>query len=499
MNFAKVQTMNRREGNDNIDLETMARDAMRERNLLPDFGSEVKEEVRALNGPARESDPKIRDLRDLLWSSIDNDDSLDLDQLTSGEKLDDGKTRILIAIADVDALVAKGSAIDRHARHNTTSVYVPGRVFPMLPERLSTDLTSLNPGEDRLAVVTEVIVDDFGHIVSSEIYRAIVHNKAKLAYDGVDAWLDGRSPEPDAMKRVPGLADSIRLQNETGQRMRERRHELGALDLRTIEAKATVVDHKVVEIHEETENEPKEMIEDFMVAANGVSARFLDSKGFPSLRRIVREPERWDRIMRVAEEHGERLPDSPDAQALEEFLIVRRKADPLRFPDLSLTIVKLLGSGEYAVARPGSRPVGHFGLAVKDYSHSTAPNRRYPDLITQRLLKAALAGEKTPYTVEELEELAAHCTDQEDEAEKVERMMRKAAAALLLQERIGEKFDAIVTGASGKGTWVRILHPPVEGKVVQGHKGLDVGDKVKVKLLRTNPERGFIYFAGVRR
>jgi exoribonuclease-2 len=269
--------------------------------------------------------------------------------------------------------------------------------------------------------------------------------------------------------------------------------------LRTIEAKATVVDHKVVEIHEEQANEPKELIADFMIAANGVAARFLDEKRFPSLRRIVREPQRWDRIMRVAEDLGEKLPDSPDAKALEEFLIRRRKADPLRFPDLSLTIVKLLGSGEYAVAVPGSPPVGHFGLAVKDYSHSTAPNRRYPDLITQRLLKAALAGEKSPYTLTELEELAAHCTDQEDEAEKVERQVTKSAAAMLLEGRLGERFEGIVTGASGKGTWVRILHPPVEGKVVKGHKGLDVGDKVNVKLLGTNPERGFIDFARVRK
>lgn len=482
-----------------IDLEELAREAMRERNLLPEFGPDVMAQVESLSGPAPASDPAIRDLRDLLWCSVDNDDSLDLDQLTFGERLEGAKTRILIAIADVDALVKKDSPIDRRARHNTTSVYVPGIVFPMLPERLSTDLTSLNPGEDRLSVVTEIIVDESGHIASSDIYRAVVHNKAKLTYNGVDSWLDGRSPEPEAMQKVAGLSDSLRLQNETAQRMRERRHELGALDLRTIEAKAKVVDHKVVEIQEETQNEPKEMIEDFMVAANGVSARFLDSKGFPSLRRIVREPERWDRIMRVAEEHGERLPDAPDAQALEEFLIVRRKADPLRFPDLSLTIVKLLGSGEYAVARAGARPVGHFGLAVRDYSHSTAPNRRYPDLVTQRLLKAALAGETSPYSFDELEHLAEHCTDQEDEAEKVERMMRKAAAALLLQDRAGEKFDAIVTGASSKGTWVRILHPPVEGKLVQGHKGLDVGDKVKVKLLGTNPERGFIDFARVKR
>lgn len=482
-----------------IDLEDLARQAMIERNLIPDFSEEVMREAEALEGPARESDASIRDLTEILWCSIDNDDSLDLDQLTSGEKMEPDSTLIRVAVADVDALVRKGSAIDLRARQNTTSVYAPGHVFPMLPERLSTDLTSLNPGEERLAIVSEIVVDRDGHITSSKIYRALVYNHAKLSYDGVAEWLDGRTAEPEAMQNVPGLAESIRIQNDAAQRLRQRRHELGALDLRTIEAKATVVDRKVVEMHEETQNQPKELIEDFMVAANGAAAGFLDEARFPSLRRIVREPRRWDRIMNVAEELGERLPDSPDAIALEEFLIRRRKADPLRFPDLSLTIVKLLGSGEYAVATPGSPATGHFGLAVKDYAHSTAPNRRYPDLITQRLLKAALAGDPSPYSLDELKDLAAHCTDQEDEADKVERQIRKSAAAMLLENRVGERFDAIVTGASSKGTWVRILHPPVEGKVVQGHKGLDVGDKVKVKLIGTNPERGFIDFARVRK
>ncbi len=500
MNLAIVSHMNRQTSSSrSFDLDDLARQAMRERNLESDFSDDVMQEVDAFEGPARDDDPSIRDLTELLWCSIDNEDSLDLDQLTSGEFTENGSTLIRVAIADVDALVKKNSAIDQRARQNTTSVYVPGRVFPMLPERLSTDLTSLNPGEARLAVVSEMIVDANGHIESSEIYRALVFNHAKLSYNGVAAWLEGRTAEPEAMSAVPGLADSIRAQNDAAQRLRERRHELGALDLRTIEAKATVVDGKVVEMHEDSQNQPKELIEDFMVAANGAAARFLDEKRFPSIRRIVREPSRWDRIMLVAEELGERLPDSPDAVALEEFLIRRHKADPLRFPDLSLTIVKLLGAGEYAVATPGSPATGHFGLAVKDYAHSTAPNRRYPDLITQRLLKAAIAGEKSPYTLDELKELAEHCTDQEDEADKVERQIRKSAAAMLLEDRVGERFDAIVTGASGKGTWVRILHPPVEGKVVQGHKGLDVGDKVKVKLLGTNPERGFIDFARVRK
>jgi len=475
-------------------LDELAHGAMIDNGLAPDYEPEVLRQVEEIRGPARDPDTAIRDLRDLPWCSIDNDDSRDLDQLTWAEKTDDGNTRIFIAVADVDALVKKDTPVDRHARHNTTSVYTAARVFPMLPEKLSTDLTSLNEGEDRLAVVVEMTVRDDGVIGSGELYRALVHNQAKLAYDRVAAWLDGEDGEPEKVTRVKGLAETLRLQDETADRMRELRHEQGALDLDTIEARAVIRDGQVVDLERSRRNNARLLIEDFMIAANGATARFLARKGFPSLRRVVRSPERWDRIEKIAEELGERLPPDPDARALEQFLQRRKKADPMRFPDLSLSIVKAMGAGEYVVEEPGDAPIGHFGLAVKDYTHSTAPNRRYPDLITSRLVKAAIRGKKSPYSTDELAELAQHCTEQEDAANKVERQVRKSAAACVLANRVGERFDAIVTGASAKGTWVRIFRPPIEGKLVRGAKGLDIGDRVHVKLVDVNIERGFIDF-----
>jgi exoribonuclease-2 len=475
-------------------LAEIARDAMVERGLEPDFGRDVKQQVDALHGPAREEDPAIRDMRDLAWCSIDNDDSRDLDQLTWAETLDDGNVRIYIAVADVDALVKKDSPVDRHARHNTTSVYTAARIFPMLPEKLSTDLTSLNEGEDRIAMVIEMTVRDDGDSTQGEIYRALVHNKAKLAYNRVAAWLDGEEDAPEKVNAVRGLDETLRLQDKTADAMRELRHEHGALDLDTIEARPVIRDGQVVDLKRDARNNARMLIEDFMIAANGVTARFLASKGFASIRRVVRSPERWDRIEKIAEELGERLPPDPDVKALEEFLRRRKKADPMRFPDLSLSIVKAMGAGEYVVEKPGAESIGHFGLAVKDYAHSTAPNRRYPDLIAHRLVKAALAGKKSPYSYDELAQLAEHCTQQEDAANKVERQVRKSAAACVLEHRLGERFDGLVTGASSKGTWVRIFHPPVEGKLVHGEKGLDIGDRVHVKLVDVNVERGFIDF-----
>ncbi|HVR39627.1 MAG TPA: RNB domain-containing ribonuclease, partial [Thermoanaerobaculia bacterium] len=451
-------------------------------------------------GPAREHDElAIRDMRNLAWCSIDNDDSRDLDQLTYAEKTKDGDVRIYIAVADVDAIVKKGTPIDDHARTNTTSVYTAARIFPMLPEKLSTDLTSLNEDQERISVVIEMTVRDDGVVGKGDVYRARVHNKAKLAYDRVAAWLDGEQDEPENMKSVKGLAETLRMQDHIADAMREMRHEHGALDLETIEARAVFEDGRVVDLRQAKRNNARMLIEDFMIAANGATARFLDSKNFPSIRRVVRSPERWDRIERIAEERGDRLPPDPDSKALEEFLVRQRKADPVRFPDLSLSVVKAMGAGEYIVERPGEESIGHFGLAVKDYSHSTAPNRRYPDLITHRLLKAALANESSPYSIDELAQLAQHCTAQEDAANKVERQVRKSAAASLLENRIGDRFDGIVTGASAKGTWVRIFHPPIEGKLVHGEEGLDIGDRVKVKLLDTDVERGFIDFARTHR
>jgi ribonuclease R len=475
-------------------LDEIAHAAMIDKGLVPDFEPEVRKQLAEIKGAGHETGADIRDLRHLGWCSIDNDDSRDLDQLSWGEDAGNGSVRIFIAVADVDALVKKDTPIDLHARHNTTSVYTAARIFPMLPEKLSTDLTSLNEGEDRLALVIELTVRDDGESTDGGVYRALVHNKAKLAYDRVAAWLDGKDDEPEKVSAVEGLAESLRMQDRTADKMRELRHQHGALDLETIEARPIIVDGQVVDMKQSQRNNARLLIEDFMIAANGTTARFLAKHGFSSIRRVVRSPERWDRIERIAEEVGDRLPPEPDARALEEFLKRRKKADPTRFPDLSLSIVKAMGAGEYVAEQPNDPPTGHFGLAVKDYTHSTAPNRRYPDLITHRLVKAALAGKPQPYTNDELAALAEHCTAQEDAANKVERLVRKAAAAYMLRDRVGDRFDGIVTGASSKGTWVRIFHPPIEGKLVRGWDGLDIGDRVKVKLMGVDVERGFIDF-----
>ena len=481
-------------GNHERELHAIARQAMRDRDLEPDFPPEAVQQVERFTGPARAPDTSLLDLRDLPWASIDNDDSRDLDQLTVAQELDGGDVRVLVAIADVDALVRKNSPVDVHARRNTTSVYTAGGIFPMLPERLSTDLTSLNPSEDREAMVTSYVVRSDGAIDQPDVYRALVRNHAKLAYSGVGPWLDGTGAAPPALAAAPGVPEQMRLQDAVAERLRRLRHEHGALQLQTIEAKAVLSEGLVVDMVEQDKNRAHELIEDFMIAANGVTTRFLEAHGLPTFRRVVRSPERWDRIEELAAGYGERLPRDPDAAALAGFLARRRKADPLRFPDLSLTVIKLLGAGEYAVHVPGEAATGHFGLAVRDYSHSTAPNRRYPDVITQRLLKLALNSGGAAYGPDELSALAQHCTEQEDNAKKVERQVRKSAAALLLSDRIGERFDAICTGASNKGTWVRVLKPPVEGKLVQDAKGVDVGDRLVVRLAEVDVERGFIDF-----
>jgi VacB/RNase II family 3'-5' exoribonuclease len=473
----------------------VARQEMLQRGLEPDFPAPALAEAERLVAPGGPFAAEVRDLRDLAWCSIDNDDSRDLDQLTVASTLPGGGVKVLVAVADVSILVAAGSAVDTHAVANTTSIYTPPQNFPMLPERLSTDLTSLNPGEDRLAMVVETAVDGEGGSGSSSVYRAVVRNQAQLTYSGVGAWLEGRGEMPAEAGVVPGLADGLRLQDQAAQRLKTYRHEHGALELETIEVRARFDGDAVSGLLAEERNRAKEIIEDFMIAANGAIARFLDAHGFPVMRRVVRSPERWQRIVDIAVDYGDRLPAEPDAKALHEFLVRRRTADPLRFPDLSLSVIKLLGRGEYVASFPGAEVTGHFGLAVNDYTHSTAPNRRYPDLITQRMLKAALAGQPVPYPREQLETLAAHCTRKEDDAKKVERLLRKAAAACLLDGQIGREFDGLVTGASPKGTWVRIFDPPVEGRVERGSQGLEVGDRVRVKLIHTDPERGFIDFA----
>jgi exoribonuclease-2 len=477
------------------DLARLAVQAMLERGLQPDFGPRAEQQLSTMHA-APESEPgaTLRDLRGLLWCSIDNDDSRDLDQLSVSEPLAQGGLKVCVAIADVDALVKKDSAIDAHARINTTSVYTSARTFPMLPERLSTDLTSLNPDVDRLAMVTEMSFDAQGTLTASSIYRAQVHNHSKLAYDAVSAWLEGKGPLPDATARVPGMDDQLRSQDALAQLLRRKRRETGSLDFETFQPRAVFDGEAVVDIRQQEQNRARQLIEELMVAANGCTARFLASHGVPSLRRVVRSPERWLRIVKLAQEYGDTLPDVPDSRALETFLAKRRKADPLRFPDLSLAVVKLMGAGEYVVEVPGAAPIGHFGLAVRDYTHATAPNRRFPDLITSRLLKARLHGDQPPYDKNELAMLALHCTQQEDAAKKVERQLRKSEAALLLESRLGQRFDGIVTGASDKGTWVRIFSPPAEGRLHEADGQVEVGQRLRVKLVSTNVERGFIDF-----
>ena len=485
-------------------LQNLAHRAMLERGLLPEFSAAVLAEVDAVqsaagaNGAATGDASGVRDLRELLWASIDNDDSRDLDQLTVAESLPGDQVRIRVAVADVDALVRNGSAIDGHARHNTTSVYTAAEIFPMLPERLSTDLTSLNFGEDRLAVVVEMVIGADGALLASDVYRARVRNRAKLAYNGVAAWLDGKGAAPEALTAVAGLDENLRAQDRIARVLRDARHARGALSLQTIQSRP-IFDHDQLHgLELDEKNRAKDIIEDFMIAANGVTARYLEAKGFPSIRRVVRTPKRWDRIVDLARTQGTRLPAEADARALDAFLVTARAADPLRFPDLSLAVIKLLGSGEYVAEQPGDTPPGHFGLAVQDYTHSTAPNRRYTDLLTQRLLKAAIAGSPAPYDAAELNTLATHLTAAEDAANKVERQVAKSAAALLLESRIGEQFDALVTGASAKGTWARLLDIPAEGRVERGFEGLDVGDRIRVQLISVDVDRGFIDFAAVR-
>jgi exoribonuclease-2 len=475
-------------------LADLAVEAMRARGFEPEFPPGVLAAVRAMPEPAPEVGQQVRDARKVPWCSIDNDDSRDIDQLTAAEAVEGERIRILVAIADVSERVASGSGLDRHARTNTTSVYTPPRVFAMLPERLSTDLTSLNAGVDRTAVVVEAEITTTGDIESTAVYRAVVHNRAQLAYPSVGAWLEGTGPLPPAAGQVPGLGENLRLQDRAAQAIEGYRREQGALEFAPLEVKAVFKDEQVHELRHETPNRARDLIENFMIAANGVIARFLADRDFPVLRRVVRSPERWDRIRDLAEDLGTRLPGEADARALQVFLKERRTTDPVRYPDLSLAVIKLLGRGEYVASFPGDEGAGHFGLAVSDYTHSTAPNRRYPDLITQRMVRAALAGQPCPFESAELRLLARHCTEKQDDAQRVERQLIKSAAALLLDGRWGESFDGIVTGAGDRGTWVRVFDPPVEGRVERGGAELDVGDRVRVKLISTNPEKGFIDF-----
>ncbi|PKN72386.1 MAG: ribonuclease II [Candidatus Cloacimonetes bacterium HGW-Cloacimonetes-3] len=473
-------------------LRQIAHRVMLERGLLTDFTATELAELDTISFPAIMNNSAARDQRELIWCSIDNSDSRDLDQLTYAEAIGNGDVKIYVAIADVDAVVEAKSELDKHAHHNTCTVYTAAALFPMLPEKLSADLTSLGFHAERMAVIVEMLIAPDGSIKSSLLYRAMVKNKAKLSYHKLAEWLEGRASVPNSVSQVKGLEANLRLQDKVAQKMKELRHEHGALEFETIHASPVFENEILKDLVQDRSNRAKDIVADFMIAANGAVARYLNSQKYPSLRRVVRTPQRWDRIVELAEEHGTTLPAEPNAKALNQFLMAAKTADPLRFPDVSLSVIKLLGGGDYTIELPGDNAEGHFGLAVKDYTHSTAPNRRYPDLITHRLVKAALSGQPVPYNNAELEELARHCTLTENTVKKVERQVDKSAAALLLQSRIGDVFDGIVTGAAGKGTWVRLLHLPVEGRLISGHEGMDVGHKLRVQLVSTDVERGFI-------
>ena len=465
------------------------------RGFEPDFPPAVAQQLASLksNPPQVAAARDIRDLRNLLWSSIDNDTSRDLDQIEVAERGSNGEVKIMIGIADVDAFVGAATPIDQHASRETTTVYAGVRNFPMLPEDLSTGATSLLENQDRLSVVTEFVVDSGGGVTSPDVYRAVVRNKAQLQYNSLGAWLENRGAAPAKVSASNDLQAQLKLQNDVAQVLKNQRLQHGALTLQSDEVQPVMQNGQVIDVVRQQKNRATELIEDFMVAANGVVARLLEKVS--SIRRIVRTPERWDRIVQLAATKGEKLPAQPDSKALNDFLLRRKAADPDHFADVSLTVIKLIGPGEYVLERAGEVAPGHFGLAVQDYTHSTAPNRRFADVVTQRLIKAMLAGQRNPYSDSELSAVAANCTQKEDAAKKVEREMSKRLAAVAMQHHIGEVFDAIVTGATDHGTFLRVSQPRIEGMLVQGEQGLDVGDRLRAKLIRADVQTGYIDFA----
>lgn len=490
-----------------MNLRELARRAMLDHGFLVELPADARRQL-ALETPVPPRAPGMRDLTSWYWSSIDNDESRDLDQLeyAVGEA---AEIRLYVAIADVDLLVPAETPLDSAARHNTVSVYTGVQVFPMLPERLSTDLSSLGQDEGRAAVVIEMLVNEAGEVLESSVYPALVRNHARLTYDGVTAWLDGQSaPAPEAGQQSEATAltlekihssrelqDQLRLQNTAAEALRRKRHERGALSFQTFDLQPRVApDGTVIELKTRGPSRAGNLIEDLMVAANQATAQMLEQKGLPGLHRVVESPRNWDRIAALAREHGFELPPSPDAPSLEAFLRSQADSEPENFAELSTSVIKLLGRGRYRVKVAGVPSPGHFALAVRGYSHSTAPNRRYPDLVMQRLLKAAGKGLPSPYSIAELTQLAEHCTEREDQAVKVERHVKKCIAATVLRDRIGEKFKGIITGASEKGTWVRIRHPLVEGRLHGAVKDLQVGERVRVRLQSTDPQKGFIDF-----
>lgn len=481
-----------------VDLVQIARQTMLAKGLSPDFPPDAVAQLNTMQAPA--SCAQFQDIVDMtgkLWFSIDNDDSRDLDQLTYAERISPQLVRVYVAIADVDALVHKETPIDQHALANTTSVYTPMIIFPMLPEKLSTDFTSLNPDEKRIAMVVQMDVDESGKVTDYQVFRSCVFNYAKLAYNSVGAWLENAAPPAEPIQRIKDLDSQIRLQDEVAQRMKNYRHKSGALTFETYDPQPVIKNGKIVDLQEVKINRARELIENLMIAANTSVTLFLEKNNHPTIQRIVRVPKRWDRIVALAAEYNVKLPKQPDSKALEAFLLKRRSEDPLRFPDLSLMVIKLLGRGEYVVELPQDKPLGHFALALTNYTHATAPNRRYPDLIVQRLLKSTLARQPSPYSLHTLQEMMRECTEKETLADKVKRSVMKSVIALYLKDSVGKTFDAFVTGAGEKGTWVRLVSTAIEGKLVEGHQHVDVGDKIKVKLIAVSVEKGFLDFVRV--
>jgi VacB/RNase II family 3'-5' exoribonuclease len=478
-----------------FDLLAAARQEMINEGFQPDFPPEAELQLEAIKARTPSgTDAGLRDLRSLLWSSIDNDTSRDLDQAEAAERVSAG-IRVLVAIADVDADVPIDSPIDKYAAAETTSVYTGVRTFSMLPEELSTNLTSLNQDTDRAAVVVDMVVAPDGSINSGSVYRALVRNRAQLTYSGVGAWLEGTSAAPPKVAASADLASQLKLQDEAAQILLKERQRLGALNIDRVEAEAVISNGKVQTIVVRQKNRATELIENFMVAANGVMARTLTNAGVSSIRRVVKTPERWQRIVDLAARTGDKLPPQPDSGALNLYLQKRKTADPVHYADISLAVIKLIGPGEYVLSRPGDQDQGHFALAAQDYTHSTAPNRRFADMVTQRLIKSVLSGQPPPYSDQQLDSAARNCTLKEDAARKVERVMNKRIAAVALQNRIGETFAAVVTGVTPKGVFVRISDPPAEGLLARGQQGVDVGDQLQVKLVSADPQRGYLDFA----
>ena len=490
--------MSKHPSHQRVNLASLADQVLLDWGLRPYFSEAALQQLELIDEAPVQVTPLIKDLSHWPWCSIDNDDSRDLDQLTLSQGHSNGDMSILVAISDVDSLVKKGSAIDEHALTNTTSVYTSAKIFPMLPEKLSTNLTSLNQGVKRASIVVEMVFNHLGEIQNFDVYQAIVQNQSKLAYDAVSDWLENRSELPQAARSVHGMDAQLKAQDHLAQLLKKSRLKAGALNFETFQPRAEFEGEHITKLTLQPHNRARQLIEEFMIAANECISKFLMQHGGASLRRVVRSPERWARIVEVAHQYQETLPELPDSVALEKFLAKQHQLDPLRFPDLSLVIIKLMGRGEYVVERQNQKPIGHFGLAIKNYTHSTAPNRRYPDLVTIRQVKAILANQDPPYTNRELEDLATHCTSQEDASQKAERHMRKSEAAMLLTSRIGQYFDALVTGVAQKGTWVRIIDPPTEGRLSGDIPKLKVGQRLRVKLIYTSVEKGFIDFVITR-